>query len=777
MKVPAKDGRGSPFFPSFLSLSPGLIIFLLQYPKKSLGVGKIRLISILLVLLLVPAVHADWINEFYDCGTGSNLGTAYNITFNQAESNDSVCLNVPSTAVLTNATINLTGLQGPSNTVAFQEDANASTAGGPWTDLSNVTDGNWSTYGYNNVDKSSATLRLNYSVLFPAWWEVRDFCGRSNISLPDSCKNQNPVQLLIDAGVGGGIYAVDWYCFDGSGWNPLRSCDGGSGEYSRVFEEGLWYYVPAYPSNISVDTANEIDWSLVGELNSTQTADLNTTRINQWTEVNGSLVPLNISSDTAGILQLDDLSYSWFSLLSPTTGSLITSDTIQLTVNTSGDLDRVWFKVYYENGTLAELRENETSCNPSCYITRTIFDGTEYWTAMAEKDGVNTSYGANWTYYHYIDPTQTCTNGNDIKILSFNVTDEDNYYTLVENATIGAAMTLTANGQEYEFSVKNTSVTSSLDICVDNYWIGNTIDVDVTYHNGDNWPTSFWYIRNLPVTNVTNYVTMSLLNSTYASLPTFTIYDSAGNTVNGYILRLKRYNYNEDSWVVQRMSLTDEVGQTAIRLKAMNEYYVFEVADSEGNVLKEFSPRMITESSNTLRLDPSEAGYWFLTKESISSSCSFNMSTGVLSCTVADSKGVMTRASLHTWKKGPWNWTYYCNDSATGTSVSLSCTLTNDTEYWYMITAGFSPESQTVASGLVNNQTVTRPWGEIGIFGGGLLALTLAFLGAYHPPTAPILFVVGFVMAMGLSLLEQSSSATIGFLITLAALVAWRMRK
>ena len=293
-------------------------------------------------------------------GTTTNLNklndssTSINITFTGNE-NQTKYLKILKHANITSATLNLSGFVGGD---CYQESANISNQTG--------TDGNCNldyNGGYNVYD---SYLYINYSKPIRASsskWKIKHGDDDEyNISILSTCFNMNEIRLRIFSNVTGSYNTISYgECWNGT-WNLIttnltasngategaQSGDyssnmfdgdwdthsGWSGSYSpfglnwytyptnypdvnwtsRIYEEAMYWNF--YPTNTSIKINNTDIWNYTGEFNSTvspnQTNDFSST-LNTYlsgcsaNSENYCDVPLLYHSDTAGILQTDNI--------------------------------------------------------------------------------------------------------------------------------------------------------------------------------------------------------------------------------------------------------------------------------------------------------------------------------------------------------------------------------------------------------------------------------------------------------------------------------------
>jgi hypothetical protein len=153
--------------------------------------------------------------------------------------------------------IRLNILRGYINYWCYQETANVSTACGGlntgnynmqgiWDQPSiNGMDGNWVTYASTMTSNSNITV--NYAkpigALSSSLWEVRDFGGIFNLSIPTSCWDTNSEYLNFV--IGSNSASTTWRCVNSTGTVLLRQ----DNSYYVIYEEAMIWNIQASPGS------------------------------------------------------------------------------------------------------------------------------------------------------------------------------------------------------------------------------------------------------------------------------------------------------------------------------------------------------------------------------------------------------------------------------------------------------------------------------------------------------------------------------------------------
>jgi len=124
----------------------------------------------------------------------------------------------------------------------YQEDAEGVIVRGEWYfGESNLYDGDWSSYDFESMAKSSY-LELIYTKApgaIGAVWKVKDGDGTTNLTIPDSCFNSDSEELLFRVQSGGdnGEMLVSWSCYNDGSWMQLRF----TRRTRSIYEEGIYW--------------------------------------------------------------------------------------------------------------------------------------------------------------------------------------------------------------------------------------------------------------------------------------------------------------------------------------------------------------------------------------------------------------------------------------------------------------------------------------------------------------------------------------------------------
>ncbi len=319
---------------------------------------------------IFDGLHTWYINCSTDCtsNTFNNSLSKENLTFT-GNQNITRYIRLPKNASVTSAYLDVKAYGKATNETCYQETANESTAcgglssggyqcSGDWDPnypCSNVYDGNWSSYGQTIFESDKhGYLYINYTkplgaVREASYWRTKDLRYTNNWVLPESCWNQQPIQLRVRSSC---FFCPDlygdayWDCWTGTSWHNFYGVD-----HQAVYEEAMYWYLGG-PLNPYIDTANsggmhEWNWSGYFTIdNGTQTVNLNATLINNYLSTctpdseGYCNVPILFHSDSAGILEVSNIEINYT--------ALIISNSRTITIDTTSPMIN-WLKLIIDN--------------------------------------------------------------------------------------------------------------------------------------------------------------------------------------------------------------------------------------------------------------------------------------------------------------------------------------------------------------------------------------------------------------------------------------------
>ena len=197
-----------------------------------------------------------------------------------------------------------------------------------------------------------------------------------------------------------------------------------------------------------------------------------------------------------------------------------------------------------------------------------------------------------------------------------------------------------------------------------------------------------YYLTNATINNVSQNINLYLLENTSTTSIIMRTRDSFGNPVSGVIIYAQEYYIANNSYVTVSTAQTDYNGNTLMNLNAYNTMYKFILYQNGAIVYQTIYPMQITSDLITNGINfnvlPTVYGEVYKYINNIAYSCQFNNSTGVISCYVIDTSGLMTQACMQIKKYGALNLTILYQGCVNSSGSVLTYSLGNYTGYRYV---------------------------------------------------------------------------------------------
>ena len=307
---------------------------------------------------------------------------------------------------------------------------------------------------------------------------------------------------------------------------------------------------------------------------------------------------------------------------------------------------------------------------------------TFYWTiGLINMTG---SYYSNSTFNNQTVKNLSlgsCGGGTDTIALNFTLWDEEKLTRVDAWDFKGTFYYYIGNG----LTVKNTSVTSSdikeQTICI-NQNITFNMDATIEYNaNSSGYVTRNYYFDGDEANNVTNNISLYLLNSSDSTSFILKVIDQNQLEVESALIYTQRYYPGTNLYKTVQIAKTDENGKSVGFFKTETVDYRFiikkdgvtELTTSKQKVIPEETPYTLTFTIGVVLEKP-----WadFDDLENLDFTLTFNSTTNITTFTYLDSSGNFTQARLLV-KKLMYNQTniVICNSTSSDSSGTLTCDL------------------------------------------------------------------------------------------------------
>jgi hypothetical protein len=311
-------------------------------------------------------------------------------------------------------------------------------------------------------------------------------------------------------------------------------------------------------------------------------------------------------------------------------------------------------------------------------------------------------------------------------------------------------------------------------------------NVSLLYGNTSDYVQRGWNWNNMLLSNVSQNISVYLLNTSHATLTSFNIKNQIGIDQPNVFVMIQKYNYTEGKFYNMTDAVTMGTGDAFIYLEWFNTPYKILLYDRNGVLLNTYENYFIKDSSITLRTTTQFYSLFYYFNQ-MSATCSWDNSTKYLSCDWNDGSGKLTKIEWKVREDMIFQTTYVCNETQTGTSGTFTCylgALTGVRSDYYSITAYIGDVGQLIYNGYVNT--------NIGLSSGKLatldrngsvilamfMVLFMFFTGVWKPALGIAMGFAGFVLSIFLGLLDFGGAefSIVGILLALTILVIWRMK-
>ncbi len=342
--------------------------------------------------------------------------------------------------------------------------------------------------------------------------------------------------------------------------------------------------------------------------------------------------------------------------------------------------------------------------------------------------------------------------------------------------------------ESYNTTVDVVSENSnSVTLCLDSpetttYWVTAFIEYWGDIENGT-YSTSEHYLNNVQSTDddSINY-SMGLLPINQSTLILLKVQDKTQTPLKGYTVYVQKYFVENNSYELVRMARTNDNGEDIIPLQLYDVWYRFLVYDNNYNLVFIGSKTKVYSGAYTITISPSTITATLNKFDQITTSLSYDNSTGTFSLIYADSSGSAQQVCMVVYKNEISSFSTVCRECLTSASGTILCTI-NTTQggvYTANAYATINPTwilNSVVVEILIDlaKEGFKAKIGKEGLFWTAALSTTMAFAFAFSPVAGLIAAFLGLVASaiMGLINISYVAMATLGVII---GIIAYKMR-
>jgi len=288
------------------------------------------------------------------------------------------------------------------------------------------------------------------------------------------------------------------------------------------------------------------------------------------------------------------------------------------------------------------------------------------------------------------------------------------------------------------------------------------------------YSTHTYFLTNYVIDNVTDYISLYMMNGTTAVL--FTVLDQYESPVKDAYIKVLQYDVGTGAFTTIEILQTNTVGQ-AVGNVVLDVVWYKLLVEYEGNIVYTDEPVIFTAATKTIRISlGTEFFDRFDNVLGISHDMNFDNNTNIFDFTFSDPTGTSWDFCLNVINRSALK-DRVINDSCVTTSAGTMYQHIGDNiNSSTFIAVGYviSTENEhfTLETMAYTFDETWKTFGLEGVFYGFLIVITLIMAGIFHPAAAIILGLIAlvFVVLMDLMYLSTPVLATIIVIGILAAM-------
>lgn len=436
----------------------------------------------------------------------------------------------------------------------------------------------------------------------------------------------------------------------------------------------------------------------------------------------------SFSADASNYLEGEDVDLSLYIGYSLTNANLSTN----FTMIYNGTYNESYQVLSYTDSGSDYLYERTFDAGPSINNseTRTIYGN------LTIQFGDNTRIvGEEDTVDVYRMSITNCTGISNTSTLLVSFFDEIDFS--VTNGSIDVILfTLYSGDIERSYSFVETEENETYNYCLYPTWgdINSTVYMEYENSNSQKRP---YYLVNTELSNSQSSLNVYLLNDTYSDYTNMYFYDENSDNLDGYYVRILKFNANDNVWQTLFIGRTDTSGILTTYLQPLIQPYRFYITGSSGSIFYRTESEVITCLSGSC--PPYEKHVYtrgtstdYVDLWNIEYSYDFDETTRTVTIEVSDTSGLTEEIWLSIDQVLDFNVTQeYVNQTYSSSTIYFSQVLPNTTEE-YIVNVQLLQNGvyYSIISESVVMQTVAR-LGVMGILISILLIISFIVAGSF----------------------------------------------
>lgn len=396
-------------------------------------------------------------------------------------------------------------------------------------------------------------------------------------------------------------------------------------------------------------------------------------------------------------------------------------------------------------GGISDFNITLTSLN---YSYSTSLSSSDNWTSF---NLVNGSYNVSIESNGYADNWKSyIVQGLDYETLNFTLLESEwiNFFFYDEETdslltTRNITLEVISTNHAENFSTENGTLGTNL-----------TVGSYTFRYSAYDYPERFYYMDILESKNYT--ANLYLLKNSTGTEITVTLYDQNNQKVEGYNIKVLKYDLATNSYILRDMEKTDISGKSYLNVVLFSEFYKFIVENPAGDIKLTTETAYIYDDTLNLQIIiGEETGEDYFKTENINWVIDFLPSTNKFRLTYSDPSNTLNSMTLKVYRLSALNGsTLYNETSIASPSGSMTIWIENITGTTYEAKAYASFPDEYFLGSKMYHFFESLPFGVFGVFLTFILVLTAALIGYWSLMVAVILVPVIVTGAAAIGLIQ-----------------------
>lgn len=364
------------------------------------------------------------------------------------------------------------------------------------------------------------------------------------------------------------------------------------------------------------------------------------------------------------------------------------------------------------------------------------------------------TYSQNVSFINF----QVCNGTYAIKSLNFTVKNETIPLVSIADYSFGGSFNYwisSGSGLVYKnYSLQNSSVSTEAYFCL--FPINNTLKINANIdYSATGYSSRSYYLRQAEITNITNPITLYLLDSGLSTSIIINVKDKYLTNLKNHLVKILRYYPGLGAYYLVEIAKTDDFGNSLIKAQEEDIDYRIQIENSTGGQIYSSNPMRIICTASPCKLEFITGSTEHIVQNlvdfaNVQYTLTWNNNTGYVNFEFSDISGLTQSMRLLVVQIKNYGEVTICDQVITGASGISSCYIgANATgEYMAKVYRTASP-AKYFASLSIGLSNIWQTFGTEGLVWMFMFMVIMFFTGlAVGPAAAGIMTVAGFIFMM-----------------------------